>query len=92
MVSDGEERDGARDEGLENTRYNAGTDTLHQHHCPQGRLSAGVTLAELEVVTWSDVGGAVSQRGFHSGESTKDQAVKKIGRKQAARSSSILPN
>lgn len=79
MVSDGEERDGARDEGLRNTRYNVGTDTLHQHHCPQGMLSAGGILAELEVVTWSDVGGAVSGSGFHSGESTKDQAVKKVG-------------
>lgn len=80
MVSGGEQRDGAQDGGLENTKYNAGTDTLHLHCCPQGLISAEGILLELEVVTVSGVGSAVSLRGFHCGERTKDQAIKKAGK------------
>lgn len=78
MVSDGEKRDGARYERLGNRKYNEDTDTNSTAEKGEWDLTgAGGILSDLEVVT------LVVLCGFHSGQRTEDQAVRKYRRMQA---------
>ena len=71
-------RDGAQYERLGNTKYNKDTDTYSTAEKEKWDLTgAGGILSDLEEVT------SVVLCGFHSGQRTEDQAVRKYRRMHA---------